>query len=908
MNSNYQVGSVVFGNWVIKQKIGEGSFGQVFEAQREDFGHTYKAAVKIITIPQTESEFESVRADGLDDESITSYFRGIVEELVEEFALMSDLKGHSNIVSYEDHTVVPHTDGIGWDIMIRMELLTPLIQYVRTNAMTQRDIIQLGIDLCKALELCQKYKIIHRDIKPENIFISPVGDFKLGDFGIARTAEKTTSGMSKKGTYTYMAPEIYRDQPYGATVDIYSLGIVLYWLLNENRSPFLPAYPAAITHSDRERALCSRMDGEEIPAPKNADGRLAEIVLKACAYDPKERYSSPVQMRRELEAILYNQRELNVIFPSGEDLPTRSVHEISTNEAVDVTESAFSPKRPERQAPAETEEENKTESAFSPRHTEQSSEGEECDENAHPVFDRITRIAFVLFTLIIIALSVIIFLLPEQERQASAHRIPSDIQKMEATDCVVLWLDTKGKVWSTDIRTNELIHEWDGAVDIAAAQNDYFALLNDGTVWSCDTESGDVQCIGGLNDITSISADHGCCFAVDQMGQLWCYMRFSSDEKIVTQITDVEQVKQATGDLFTGVILKMDGSVWVFSRESSVDKGVCWGEPIQMVGLENIVAVDIFRDTVIALDKENMLWTCDIPRLADEDVSFESALEYENTPTAIFDNVSSFSTNRNVCVVLKNDGSVWTFDFDYPQKVEGLDDVALVATGLYEGIYAIDRNDELWAWDLDPFASLGSTPVHIFDEIACPIKATELSAVVSELSAARYPSKWNLDELVIPITIERTDDPDVFQMELMRASDLEVETWLVDSINGLSPHYYTDVWSTYEPNGFWHPEYNVETGACRLVDARLADDCLGTVLVSGDFYQLGDPIWCAYSTHGNDQTVYIVEGPDGDKTIYTGVLNVQSYEGDSEGKTYHFGQALQCGDGFDEYAQCVYLY
>ncbi len=368
----YKTGDQVFGNWKLVRLIGEGSFGKVYEAQREDFGRTYKAAIKIITIPQSESELQSVQADGLDDESVTSYFRGFVEELVDEFVLMSDLKGHSHIVSYEDHTVVTHTDGIGWDIMIRMELLTPLIQHVRTNTMTQRDIIQLGIDLCKALELCQKYKIIHRDIKPENIFISPAGDFKLGDFGIARTAEKTTSGMSKKGTYTYMAPEIYRDQPYGTTVDIYSLGIVLYWLLNENRSPFLPAYPATITHSDRERALRSRMGGEAIPAPKNADGRLAEIVLKACAYNPKDRYSSPVQMRQELEAILYNQREANVIFPGGDDLPARSVHEIPTDEALDATESAFSPKQSRQQAPAEAEEEDKTESVFGARAVEKS--------------------------------------------------------------------------------------------------------------------------------------------------------------------------------------------------------------------------------------------------------------------------------------------------------------------------------------------------------------------------------------------------------------------------------------------------------------------------------------------------------------------------------------------------------
>ena len=196
-----------WGSWRISKMLGEGSFGKVFEIEREDFGRTYKAALKVITIPQSESELKSVMSDGMDAESATNYYKSFVGEVVDEFAMMSGLKGNSNIVSYEDHTVVEHKDGIGWDILIRMELLTPLLDYATTERpMGRNDVIKLGIDICKALECCQRQNIIHRDIKPENIFVSPNGDYKLGDFGIARTVEKTTSGLSRKGTYTYMAP------------------------------------------------------------------------------------------------------------------------------------------------------------------------------------------------------------------------------------------------------------------------------------------------------------------------------------------------------------------------------------------------------------------------------------------------------------------------------------------------------------------------------------------------------------------------------------------------------------------------------------------------------------------------------------------------------------------------------
>ena len=317
----------IFGVWHITRLIGEGSFGKVFEMEREDFGQVYKAALKAITIPASQSEVRSVRSEGMDEESVRATFYSKVQELVKEFALMSKLKGNSNVVSYENHQVIEHKDNIGWDILIQMELLTPLDEYIqKKKALPRQEIIKLGIDLCKALELCQKHNIIHRDIKPENTFISENGDFKLGDFGVARTIEKTTGGLSKQGSYPYMAPEIYNGKPYGTTVDIYSLGLILYRLLNGNRLPFLSPASAPIKYADRENAWDKRFNGAPLPMPSHAEGRLGEIVLKACAFEPKDRYSSPGQMRQELEAILYNKEEGQYIYPDGDEVPQDPVH------------------------------------------------------------------------------------------------------------------------------------------------------------------------------------------------------------------------------------------------------------------------------------------------------------------------------------------------------------------------------------------------------------------------------------------------------------------------------------------------------------------------------------------------------------------------------------------------------
>ncbi len=330
----------IFGAWKIKNKLGEGNFGAVYEIEREDFGTTYRAALKTITIPKTQAELDSILDDGMDATSAESYLQQFVEKIVSEFVLMSKLKGNSHIVSYEDHQVIKHKDGIGWDILIRMELLTPMMSYMKTTSITKRDVIKLGIDMCRALELCQKYNIIHRDIKPENIFISDSGDFKLGDFGIAKEVEKTQSGLTKTGTQTYMAPEVYKGQPYGSSVDLYSLGVVLYRLLNHNRAPFMPQYPNPISYSDRERALIMRMGGHHFPAPSGVEEgcRLAEIAMRACSFNPDDRYSSPTQMREDLEAIMYSEGEGILMFPSGDTIDIKSVNYVSNSKNPNRTE------------------------------------------------------------------------------------------------------------------------------------------------------------------------------------------------------------------------------------------------------------------------------------------------------------------------------------------------------------------------------------------------------------------------------------------------------------------------------------------------------------------------------------------------------------------------------------------
>ena len=79
--------------WKVVRQLGQGSFGSVYEIHREEFGETYTAALKGISIPQDDSEVIANRANGMDDQSMTFYYNSVVQELTHEFAILSKLKG-----------------------------------------------------------------------------------------------------------------------------------------------------------------------------------------------------------------------------------------------------------------------------------------------------------------------------------------------------------------------------------------------------------------------------------------------------------------------------------------------------------------------------------------------------------------------------------------------------------------------------------------------------------------------------------------------------------------------------------------------------------------------------------------------------------------------------------------------
>lgn len=285
--------------WQVGRRLGEGAHGTVFAASRG----TEEAAVKVIQIPQHPSEVASFLAEGGTEETARVYFREFVDHYTDEIRIMEKLRDAPNVVQIDDYRIIAHTDEIGWDIYIRMELLVPVTDFLSSGRVEEAEAIRLGCDICRALSACESYKIIHRDIKPENILVTTDGTFKLGDFGVARNLERRTAALSQKGTYNYMAPEVVRGESYTGNVDIYSLGIVLFRLLNNNRLPFTDPYKQLLTWQEREEALTKRLQGEQIPDPVQASPAMAAVIRKACRYDPRLRYQKAGQMLEDLRRV-----------------------------------------------------------------------------------------------------------------------------------------------------------------------------------------------------------------------------------------------------------------------------------------------------------------------------------------------------------------------------------------------------------------------------------------------------------------------------------------------------------------------------------------------------------------------------------------------------------------------------
>ena len=304
--NTYEPGELYFNDWEIEGELGGGSYGTVYRLRKTDYGIALESAMKVIRIPSDANEQRALLEAGMSEGELTAMNARRVEDAAREIRTMVELRGHPNVVRCEDFRVFKYQDADLWDILIRMELLKPLTEVVKARGATAELAVSVGIAVARALEACEARHLLHRDIKPGNIFAdeNPYDGsvaYKLGDFGMSRVSLGGTTAMTQKGTELYMAPEVMVKDRYDSRADLYSLGLVLYQLANNNRLPFFPQEGEAASLTATGSATMKRLMNTPLPAPANADERLAAIILKVCAYEPDERYATAKELREALE-------------------------------------------------------------------------------------------------------------------------------------------------------------------------------------------------------------------------------------------------------------------------------------------------------------------------------------------------------------------------------------------------------------------------------------------------------------------------------------------------------------------------------------------------------------------------------------------------------------------------------
>ncbi len=308
----------VFGSWFIDSKLSEGKASKFYKVYKTENGSIHYMGLKTVRFPSSEQEISAVISSGR-FRNVDEYLTALQRDITKNMQTMLSLRSNKNIVRFDNFTIVRESSC--FYVVMLMELLTPLNSYLQLDTAGVTDVLALGQDICNALEGFRQAGIVHHDIKSENIYVDSFGNYKLGDFGIFDSIFHNANDPS-----AYIAPELYNKTAMADTAsDIYSLGILLYKLLNNNRMPFLPDFPDPISLADREQAFMKCMRGDLLPAPKNAGYELASIIYKATSFRPADRYITPSLFAAELHRYSLSP-ELNapagVPFSSGEDANT----------------------------------------------------------------------------------------------------------------------------------------------------------------------------------------------------------------------------------------------------------------------------------------------------------------------------------------------------------------------------------------------------------------------------------------------------------------------------------------------------------------------------------------------------------------------------------------------------------
>jgi serine/threonine protein kinase len=268
-------GNIVDNRYVLAEFLGSGGMGEVYLARDEVLDRD--VALKVL------------RSQYAGDEEFAERFR-------REARSAAGLS-HPNIVQVYDKGETE--DGTSYIAMEYVPGGTLKEQIERRGPFGARAAAAVGAQIADALGAAHERGVIHRDIKPQNILLTPSGNLKVTDFGIARAASAVTSSASSAifGTAGYISPEQALGEPVGPASDLYSLGVILYEMFT-GELPFT---------AENSIAVCMKHVTEPLRPPKQVNPAIPDdmnaLVVKLLAKDPADRYGSAMDLLTDLERV-----------------------------------------------------------------------------------------------------------------------------------------------------------------------------------------------------------------------------------------------------------------------------------------------------------------------------------------------------------------------------------------------------------------------------------------------------------------------------------------------------------------------------------------------------------------------------------------------------------------------------
>lgn len=310
-----------------------------------------KYIVKIISSPSSPAKLEALLLSGAysDRDAALSYFEEMAKDITEEAAVLEKLSALEGFVPYESSQIVPMDDGNGYDVYLLSTYKRSLARQLQKAPLTHLSALNLGLDICSALAVCRRSGYLFVNLKPENIYCVGDNSYRIGDLGFMRLDSLKYASLPDRYRSAYTAPEISDAfSSLNTTIDIYAVGLILYQVFNGGRLPEI-------------------QEGQTLAAPDYADYEMAEIILKACAADPADRWQDPVEMGQAL--VGYMQRNgahdtpvIPQAVPVTEEEPVAAPEDDTlTDDVITSVELALTEETQEELTPEDTLEETAAE-------------------------------------------------------------------------------------------------------------------------------------------------------------------------------------------------------------------------------------------------------------------------------------------------------------------------------------------------------------------------------------------------------------------------------------------------------------------------------------------------------------------------------------------------------------------